>query len=294
MATSTKKPPTTALVLWEQEMAAFAAKSAAAEKSSFIGMQKLGVKNGILTVDDVPVPGNELSVITLCAVHHNTWYENAYNANVKTIPACYSFGDHTADDPEATMAPHEASLQPQGDADGLCAGCELNKMGTADTGKGKACKNTRHIALVTSDAAESPEAITAAEVRVLSVPVMSVKFWAAHVKRMNEDLKRPYWGVITRVKVVPDPKSQFLVKFEFEANVEFDGPLYKAFQAKIESIWPELTAPYQEPKEEAAPPPRRAAPAKKTIPIKTAPAAKKAALPPVKSGAVAAKKTAKY
>lgn len=293
MATSTKKPGT-AIVPWEQEMAAFAAKSAGAEKSGFTGLQKLGVKGGVLTVDDVPVPGNELSVITLCAVHHNTYYEGAYNPNVKTIPVCYSFGDHTLEDPEAALAPHEASTQPQGDENGLCAGCELNKMGTADTGKGKACKNSRNIALVTSDAAESPEAMAGAEVRVLSVPVMSVKFWAAHVKRMNDDLKRPYWGVVTRIKVVPDPKSQFLVKFEFEANVDFNGPLYEAFKTKIEGIWPELTAPYQEPTQEEAPPPRRTVPVKKVIPVKTAPvAAKKTTLPPAKT-AGPAKKTAKY
>lgn len=263
MATAKKAPAggnkpsaSRSLTVWEQKMADAAVKSAKAEKA-VSGLKGISTKGGILTVDEQPVPGNELRCIILVAIHENQYHTKPYDANAPAIPECYSFGDSDADDPEGTMAPHEESEDPQGDDNGLCASCWANQMQSAQTGRGKACKNVRRLALVTEDALGSAEDMADAEVRVLKVPVMSVKGWALYVRnKLNEELHRPFWGVVTLIKVVPDPKSQFKITFAFEELVEFTDELYEAMEKKIGEIKPQLTAPYVQMEAPPPPPPR--------------------------------------
>jgi hypothetical protein len=255
------------MTVWDQKMADAAAKSAKAEKP-VSGLQGISLQGGILTVDEEPVPGNELDVVVLVAVHENQYYAEAYDADKKAIPSCFSFGDPDGDEPEDSMAPHAEATDKQGDDNGLCANCWANAMGSAPVGRGKACKNVRRLALITADTLESPAAVLETEVRVLKVPVMSVKGWALYVRnQLNEELKRPYWGVVTTIKVVPDKKSQFRVTFAFKELVDFTDELYEAIEKKINEVKPQLTTPYVK-LEDAEPAPRRGAPARKGPPAK--------------------------
>ena len=263
-AKSSKPSTSRALTVWEEKMAAAATKSAKAERATG-GLKGISTRNGILTVDETPVPGNELDVVVLVAVHENQYHTKAYNPDVPQIPDCYAFGDPEADDPEGSMAPHEKSADKQGDDNGLCANCWANGMGSADVGRGKACKNVRRLGLITADAMASAADIAETEVRVLKVPVMSVKGWASYIKNtLKEDLNRPYWGVVTTIKPVPDPKSQFRITFTFKELIDFDDDTFTALEKKIKEVTPQLTAPYVQMEEAPPPPPRgrgRAAPA---------------------------------
>lgn len=240
---ATKKTPSTAVVPWEQEMAARAIKAAKAEKVSGI-TKKLSTRGGILAIDDTPVEDNELRVIVVGSVHENQYYTEAFNPNVPTVPACYAFSDPEADNPEDGMAPHPEAETKQGDDNGLCANCWANAMGSADVGRGKACKNIRRLAVVTEDALESAAALDEAEVRMLNVPVMSTKNWAKFVNTVADDLQRPYYGVVCLIKVVPDPKSQFQITFRFEELITFDSPLYDAMKRKVAAVNAQLVTPY--------------------------------------------------
>lgn len=259
---ATKKAPAAkastsrALSVWEEKMAAAADKSAKQEKD-VSGLKGISTRNGVLTVDEQPVPGNELDVVVLVAVHENQYHTKPYDPNVPQIPDCYAFGDPDAEDPEGEMAPHEEAEDRQGDDAGLCANCWANDMGSAAVGRGKACKNVRRLALVTADAIGSAEDLKDTEVRVLKVPVMSVKGWALYVKNtLKEELRRPYWGVVTTVKVVPDAKSQFRITFTFKELIDFDDDLYEALEKKQAEIKPQLTAPYVKMEPAPAPAPR--------------------------------------
>lgn len=256
-APAAKKSSTSrALTIWEQRMAEAADKSAKQEKD-VSGLRGISTRGGILTVDEQPVPGNELDVVVLVAVHENQYHDKPFDASVAQIPACYAFGDVDAEDPEGTMAPHEESSDKQGDDNGLCANCWANAMGSAAQGRGKACKNVRRLALITSDALGSAADVNDTEVRVLKVPVMSVKGWALYIKNtLREELRRPHWGVITTIKVVPDPKSQFKITFTFKELIDFDDALYDAIEKKIAGIKPQLVAPYVKMEEAPAPAPR--------------------------------------
>lgn len=252
MATKQKKS-STAVTVWEQQMASAAAKQAQAEKPS--GMFKqVSLRGGILSVDDTALPHNELRAVVLMGVPENQYYDGPYNPNVVQTPVCYAFGDPDADNPEDGMRPHEKSRTPQGDANGLCAACWANQMGSAEQGRGKACKNVRRLALVTEDALESAAALEDAETRALKLPVMSVKNWGKYVHKLADEIHRPSWGVITLIKVVPDAKSQFRVTFAFEELITFDQDLYDAMQTKLKPLSSEMTAPYPDLTEEAAAP----------------------------------------
>ena len=103
----------------------------------------------------------------------------------------------------------------------------------------------RRLLLVTDDALESAEALMEAEERSLSVPVMSTFNWARYVKNvLADEVERPYFGVVTTVSIVPDPKSQFKIEFAFKELINFDQELWDAMQKKVAGAYATLAAPY--------------------------------------------------
>lgn len=240
---ATKKPGT-ALTLWEQEMKTAAVKHAEAEKS-WGGLKRIGTTGGIMTVDDERVEGNSLDVVVLGSVHLNEYYNTAYDAQRRTVPTCYAIGDETLDDPEASMAPTDDVEDKQGDDNGLCTNCWANAMGSANTGRGKACRNSRRLVVMTEDNLESADALEAAEERTLGIPVTSVRAWVKYVKEvLAEKLQRPYYGVVTTISLEPDLKTQFRMNFTFKALVNFDQELWAAMQAKVKTVGVSIVAPY--------------------------------------------------
>lgn len=261
-----KKSTSTALTIWEKEMAEEAVAQGATENNTG-GFKSISTRGGILSVDDNAVDDNELRVIILASTHENQFYEGDFDPNTPATPICYAFGDKEDD-----MAPHEAAPDKQS---GSCEGCPHNEWGSADKGKGKACKNVRRLVCITEDALESVEALEEAEARMLKLPVMSVKNWSQYMKSvLEEDIKRPSWGVITTIKVVPDAKSQFKIQFHFEEVVDFDQDLYDAMKKKAGEAKKNIGNAYPvfDPEDK----PQRGS-KNRTIPIKKAPPAKPAA-----------------
>lgn len=249
-----RKPATkstgTAVMAWEEEMAQVAHSQAATEKPAG-GYASISIKGGLLSVDGNAVPGNALNVVIVDAIHENQFYTSDYDPDTRATPVCYAFGNE-----EGEMTPFEASPEPQHDQ---CEGCPNNEWGSADKGKGKACKNVRRMLVVTEDALESPEALLDAEMRAIKIPVMSVKNWTNYVRNvLAEQVHRPSWGVVTTISVIPDAKSQFKVQFEFSELVNFDQTLYDAMQTKVRIAKESIAAAYPVFEEEAPPPKRNA------------------------------------
>ncbi len=106
----------------------------------------------------------------------------------------------------------------------FCKTCEKNEWASANTGKGKACKNQRRLALITAGNLDSktreftpildPDHYTNSAVGYLKVPPTSIAGYATFVKQLFAGTKRPPHGVFTRVKVAPHPKKQLEVTFE--------------------------------------------------------------------------------
>jgi hypothetical protein len=298
-------------VAWEAEMAARAKVAAGVNIPMALG-KSITLRSGILAVDGEPVEGNELRVVVLADIYENQYYKSDFDPNTPTSPHCFAYSDPAATDGKqavADMIPHADAEERQGrpsdqdqnteyeavgDDDGqvACRNCWANIMGTAEKGRGKACKNIRRLILVTEDALSSPQDLLDAETRTLKVPVMSTNNWSLYVNRLADDMDRPPEAVVTIIKVVPDPKSQFKVQFEFAELVNFDQDLYDALKKKIKQVTPILLQPYPKPSELAAqqasqqprgPRPGRGAPPPR--PGARPPAGKPAAKAPATAGA---------
>ena len=252
---------TTALVKWDEELAKQAEVAAGMEANTG-GGQFFSTKGGILSWQDAPLPNNQMAVVILDSVLENVYYEGRYDPDVPQGPVCFAFGRD-----EKTMAPHkivvEAGNQQCG-ASGLCAGCEMSEFGTAEVGKGKACRNTRRLGMIpagTFNAAgkfeliEDEEHFASTAVGFMKLPVTSVKGYASFVKQVAGALRRPPFGIVTKVKVVPDPKSQFKVVFEPIMNLPDE--LMGAIMQRHEEVKSTIDFPYQPNDEEQAPPPKR-------------------------------------
>lgn len=239
-APATSKKPGTALVPWEAEMAARAQKAAKQEKP--VGSYKsISIRGGFLKVDGELVDDNELDLVVVAALHENQFYTEAFDPNSPAVPACYAYSDPDAEDPEEDMKPHPEAEDQQHDN---CAECPNNQWGSADTGRGKACKNVRRLMVVTADAIESADALAEAEMRRLNVPVMSGKNWGKFVRAVADDVGRDYSGVVCKLSTKPDPKAQFVLTFDFVEKIDFDGELWGALEKKREEAFTALQQPY--------------------------------------------------
>lgn len=237
---NTKEQKTTALAPWDEELAQFAEEAAASEQPTG-GYKHISLRGGVMTIDDQPVPDNQLDLVVLAAVYENQFFDGDYDPEASQTPSCYAFGK--GPNAEQEMAPHEKAPDKQHDK---CAGCPNNEWGSAERGRGKACKNVRRLAVVAEDALESVEAMEQAEVRNVKISVTNVKHWSNYVRSKLAELKRPPFAVVTTMGVRPDPKTQFQVSFRFKEAIDFgEVPgLYEAIKAKVREAEDNLMMPY--------------------------------------------------
>ena len=207
---------TKALVNYDAEFAKHAETVAKMEAGAALGTF-FNLRGGQLTFGDAPVPGNRMAVVVVDHVLENVYYEGKFDPDSPSGPKCFAFGRD-----EKAMVPHEAAPEKQAKA---CSECPQNAWGTADSpsGRGKACRNTRRLALIPAGtlaangsftAKEDPSDFETAGLAYLKLPVTSVKGFAGFVHQIATALKRPPFGIFTKVSVVPDAKSQFKVQFE--------------------------------------------------------------------------------
>jgi hypothetical protein len=225
---ATKKTSTsTAIAKWDEELARQAEIAAKVEESTATG-QFYGLASGILTYNDAPLPNNEMAVVILDGILENVYYEGEYDPSNPAPPTCFAFGRE-----EKIMAPHKLVVEAgnsMAGASGLCHGCEMNEWASADRGRGKACRNTRRIAMIQAGTFDGGrfkqisdvDHFDKAMIGYMKIPVTSVKGYAAFVKQITGALKRPPHGIFTRVSVHPDPKNQFRVQFEPIAQIPND------------------------------------------------------------------------
>lgn len=265
MATAKKavtKKTGTGMVAWDEALAARANMAKKAEESVSTG-SFISMKGGQMVYNGNAVPGNALDAVVIDSVLENQFFDGVYDPNTPQTPSCYAFGRDEDD-----MRPHEKVAEPFAET---CAECPNNEFGSADTGRGKACKNVRRLALISADALDGGEqGIEDATVAYLKVPVTSVKGWAGYVNTLAATNKPPL-AFVTEVAVVPDAGTQFKVNFKAKESIE-DGELIGALLAKADVVEQGIMFPYQ-PVEAAPAKPARQARAKPARAGRAAPAA---------------------
>ncbi|SRR6266404_2418599 len=217
----------TALVTWEEELALMAAAEAKSEK---VGTNFFSTKGGKISFMSQDL-GNTMDVVIVADLYDRAYYPGQYG-EAKT-PACYAFSKDGIG-----MVPHADVQDRQHDS---CDACPQNQFGSANVGKGKACREYRRLAMISADnlqAEEVPEAILG----LFKVPPTSARNYSDFKRQTAEIHKRPLWAMITTVTVLPDPNKQIVVSFKPVAPLSKE--VASAIKLREEAIHTILTAPY--------------------------------------------------
>jgi hypothetical protein len=240
-------PKSTAVVTWKDKMAAVTAQAATMEapKGGFISF-----KGGNMSYDDNLIPGNQMDVIVVDFLLENNIFREKYNPNKPASPMCYALGRE-----EDELKPHEDCEEPQHTG---CIDCPNNEWGSdPEGGRGKACKNTRRIAVIPADALKlGVDGIKKAGVVMCKLPVTSLKNFSTFVNQCVKVMDTPPFGVIVRMSTKPHPTSLFQVHWTILNKVENQEHL-EALYDKHVSVEKQLFQPYPKMDEEQAPAPKQ-------------------------------------
>lgn len=246
-AIAARKP--TEVADWEKRLEQDAEKAADQEKGGGIG-KSFSFKGGILSFDGAPIKGNQIAVIVVGSMIEKAYYTGRYDANNPEPPVCFAL-----DTDAENLAPvPEDVAELQNDE---CATCQWNVFGSADVGRGKACKDVRRVAMIPAGTIEKNGDVTVvddvktiekAEMAFAKLPPTSLTAWAGFVRNLSATMKRPPHGVFSILRVEQDNVNQFKVIFE---PVELiDKKLLGAVYARHEEAMVALKQPYTYPTDE--------------------------------------------
>lgn len=124
--------------------------------------------------------GTEIEVAILDFCSANDYYTAAYDPNKPAPPVCFARGREIAD-----MIPEEISPERQAEN---CAVCPHNQFGSR--GNGKACKNTRNLAVILMNEFD-PDEPEEATIYLISVPPTGLKSFDAAALQAARILNGP-------------------------------------------------------------------------------------------------------
>lgn len=113
-------------------------------------------------------------------VSSNLFFEGAYDKDNPSPPGCFAVGPEPT-----TLVPTGNSPNKQAET---CSVCPNNQFGS--NGKGKACKNTRLLAIMP---------LEGDDIYVMSVPPTSIKSFDGYVSTLASKHRLPPVGVVTRI-----------------------------------------------------------------------------------------------
>jgi len=223
----------------EDQLAAMALAISEAEKPSG---SWLSFKGARLSLDGNAIPSNKLAVVVIQSLFENQWYKDPYDVNNIQPPHCFAFAEKEED-----LKPHPSVKNP---IHPTCKGCPKGewKSATSGSGRGKACKNVRRMALISYDDVKDGK-IENAHVAMAKIPVTSVKNWSTYASQVSGILKMDPIQVATELSVEPHPKNQIEIGFKLLDKV--DKSAWAALLNKRRDTTTLIYAPYDEPTEAA-------------------------------------------
>lgn len=222
----------TSLVKWDEQLAKEAILAAGVE-ANVGGGSFIGTAGGRLKVKGAFVPDNKLECVIVDHIIEYAYYEGDFDPENPQPPVCFAFGRD-----EKTLVPHTDVTEKQHET---CTGCPQNEWASAKRGKGKACKNGRRLALITSGDLDN---LAKAEVMYLKVPVTSVRGWAGYVRNLADTLHKPPMAFVTEISLVPDAKNQFSMAFKTMEEIKDGSVIGQLFELR-KKVSGEIDFPYQ-------------------------------------------------
>lgn len=195
--------------------------------------------SGDIILPDGQNLGNRVEVVVLDFISANRFYASAYNPNAISPPDCFSLGRALHD-----MVPDDTAPEKQHDD---CKSCPLNQFGSDANGRGKACKNSRELAVLLLDP-NDPEAHNDpnAPIYTISLPPTAIKSFDGFVGYVVRSLAGPPVKAIVSVTaknagtyaaisfVDPEPNPDYALHYGRRGECEgmlFRKPDYAALDA---------------------------------------------------------------
>lgn len=213
----------------------------------------ISLRGGLMSLNDIPLPGNQLVGIILDRVVENAYYEGAFDPDNPMPPKCWALGDKPSE-----MGPPDFSDSPYFEAQAdKCVECPKFIFGSSNTGRGKACKEKRRIALLKAGEVkkvkrsyepfiyDTYEDYEEADILVLRLPVTSLKRFKEYVRSLSQNYGLHPMAFYSLIFVEPHPKYQFQVGFELIGEVPEE--LYPLLFKRQEEARQLLLQPFQPP-----------------------------------------------
>ena len=189
----------------KRQLAEMAKRDASAEAAT-ASSPFISLRNGIMTFNGQQLANNEIDCVILAAPIERQYYSGRFDPDNPRPPVCFALSRDPRD-----MVPSPASEDQQHQT---CKGCPMDEWGSSEVStKGKACKETRRLILLPVDAIESADSVKTSDIACLRPPVTSVKAFSTYTQTVAAAHSTPLFGVVTKIKVVPDAKTQFKLSF---------------------------------------------------------------------------------
>lgn len=216
----------------------------------------ISVRNGVMSLSDQPIPGNQFAAVIMDSVRLNTYYPGAFDASEIVPPTCYAIGRTDAElMPHPDMAKAPQFFQPQADR---CNACPHNQFGTGQNGKGKACTNRRRLIMLlagtynqTPTGMQMTPYMDAAHYETtpllqMHLPPTSIKGWGEFVRSTAAQYQRPPQGLVTRVYIYAHPKHG-KEAIGFEALGPTPDPWFQTLMNRAQEAAREISQGYEAP-----------------------------------------------
>ena len=175
----------------------------------------------------------------------NFFYEESFERGNITPPKCFALGLDSN-----SLVPSDNSPDKQAES---CASCWANQFGSS--GKGKACQNTRLLALL------PPDATIDTPVQILKVSPTAIKSFDGYVASVARAFQKPVRAVLTAIGF--DPNSEYSsLRFGNPRKTD-DMQLLLAMDRREEATARLLTEPDVSAARVSQPVPAKKAPAKR-------------------------------
>ena len=171
---------------------------------------------GKFTLPDGTTTPGPLELVIVEFSSKNAFYEGAYDAKNISPPACFAIGSNPLKMIPSDNSPLKQAVD--------CATCPNNQFGSA--GDGKACKNSRVMAVLPPDADEDTP------LWLLATSPTANKGFDTYVSSVARVFQLPPVGVITTVSLDPNATYAKLVFSDPQPNPRIDAHFSRQEEAR--------------------------------------------------------------
>jgi hypothetical protein len=231
------KAKTYAVSDWAAEAKAAAAKQTKAASVLGSTSPNISFRAATLSIGGIQQRNNKADIVVLATMQERAYYEGDFDPDNPRTPVCYAYGEV---DGELPVAPHEKSQKPQ---NATCKGCPNAEWGSANQGRGQACRQHFKFIAVQAQKTTAPDELGSATLFTGRIPPTSLKAAKVYLDFLGVK-DAPTFAVTTELEVRPSTKSIFTVHLEPGNDIPkaWQGPVL----SRLEEARKEISAPFPE------------------------------------------------